>query len=411
MSKVHRLDGVPFPIVKNRPPAPKLPPNPHLVDNLIRPASPGPSSTSTSDSDSSPFCDSSFHPLTRDEKVFRNALLWTDQFSFLTGAASADLEACRIVDVAGLRLRGEGEEGAERRKEVEDLFNYGDRFSLDGLYNGILLEASLHRQWSTYASFCFVPPLPVARVLVDALKALNEVWVSLITSDPAAPRSTLPKFSFPWTVLVLNPRALLPHGKPLTVLENPLLIRGGRSEAQGDTLAGVWERWTLDTGTPECSSLLWDPTHTRTLTIEPASLRERRAELSAWAMILNAEDKLRYAHENYTPPTKEVREYYPVLKEIVRLLFWQPGVETRARTQQSTTLNFDEGPTATADSDSVIDLTADEDGPLSDSEFHAALTTARDPHADADDRLDAVKRVLFGGTGRGYETPLLSTDF
>ncbi|KAJ3501007.1 hypothetical protein NLJ89_g9538 [Agrocybe chaxingu] len=150
MSKVQQLDGE-FPIVKGCPPTAKLPPNPHLVDTLRA----GPTSPSTSESGT--FFD--LHPLTRDEKAFRNALLWVDQFCFLTGSASADLEPCYVVHP----VRGSDEANVDRRKEVEDLlsdagFNYGDKFRFDALFNGILLEASLHCQWATYASFCFVPP-------------------------------------------------------------------------------------------------------------------------------------------------------------------------------------------------------------------------------------------------------------
>ncbi len=74
------------------PPVKKLPPNPHIgrgSDALLRALAP-PSETAGTDSE--------WSPEPPEDKSLRHRLLACDQRSFLTGSASADLQAAHIIN-------------------------------------------------------------------------------------------------------------------------------------------------------------------------------------------------------------------------------------------------------------------------------------------------------------------------
>ncbi len=75
------------------PPVKRLPPNPHMVgrgsDAILRALAP-PSETAGTDSE--------WSPESLEDKCLRHRLLACDQRSFLTGSASADLQAAHIIN-------------------------------------------------------------------------------------------------------------------------------------------------------------------------------------------------------------------------------------------------------------------------------------------------------------------------
>ena len=82
----------------------RLPPNPHIGGGLeaIRRATAPPSQTTGTDSE----CP----PESRDDKALRYRLIATDQRSFLTGSAAADLQAAHIINAVCLKT--------ERKEQV-----------------------------------------------------------------------------------------------------------------------------------------------------------------------------------------------------------------------------------------------------------------------------------------------------
>ncbi|KAF5370995.1 hypothetical protein D9615_010021 [Tricholomella constricta] len=415
------------------PPVKKLPPNPHIgsaSEALIRALAP-PTETEYTDSEA--------NPEPPEEKSLRHRLLACDQRSFVTGSASADLQAARVINAV--------RKNPERKRQVEDLLSQQRlqdpsmlKFLLDSPTNAILLEATLHVHWGLYGTFCVVPSESDARAMLDALNKINEAWNQNASEGYVRPLDiSRPPFAKPhWDIVILHPHALLPDHQPLVIAQNPPLYVQGQPIQP--TPSYDWTYWFAN-GDQLCST---SPPHTPLAPFVVKDVRSHydKPHFSSLAMVVNAHYKLnQFMRDHGSSATRRVQNFAQQMSDLVTAIFFVPeGYGSITSRRQSsrilgrahrTAIAAPSHPALTADllsaprqgqnpgeggTEGSSDLrdngpnvaeppeTPDTDG-LTPSEFRLLADRAKDPFLDSKERAGAAVMMIFG-THR-YEDPLV----
>ncbi|KAJ3501797.1 hypothetical protein NLJ89_g9180 [Agrocybe chaxingu] len=356
-----------------------MPPNPHIragpADDVLARALAPPSETAETDSELSPEVPAL--------KELQQKFLVCDQRSFLTGSASADLQAAHIINAARKPNH------QVRKMEVPTASTSGG-FLLDGPSNAILC---LHLQWNTYGTFCFVPAEPDAKAILDALRQSDRDWKKHYeaTHDfPVRPLDiTAPPFDNPhWDVIILHPHALLPDGQPILISQTRTFYLPGQPVPEPGL---SWKGWIPSVDRLCSMSEPHEPFPP--FTAQDVRKHFGHPSVSSLAMIINAHWKLDHFMGEHagsaTPRVKNRRSRGQPATASLGAGHVDPSGETSALSSGSRPSGAPEFETPEAPEDE------DEDG-LTNTEFRLLSAQARDLALDSRQRANAAMIMLFG---------------
>ncbi|TFK51156.1 hypothetical protein OE88DRAFT_1808633 [Heliocybe sulcata] len=404
----------------------KLPPNPHIYDAptakdaaLARANAP-PSESAQADSE--------LPTESTSLKRLRHRLLAHDQRSFLTGSAVPDLQVAHILNaVRRNSVRKQGVESFLLQQGLSPQTYI--TFDLDAPINAILLEASLHVQWDTYGTFCFVPAEANAVNMLEALRQSNQDWEHLVRLNPFLRRPldvTAEPYNRPmWDVILLHPYAMLPEGQPLAIAQNRTFHQQGQPSPEPRV---TWTSWIASGDHLVAASAPHEP-------LAPfiaSDIRDRVLEppISSLAMVINAHSKLdAFMRDHGATATPRIQRYSQLMSDLVTEIFFVPegrpnvaaqeyprrgsaedaGMAGAPPPDQTMHQSPDEenepgsrqGTPRPGDNTSFVDTPAEapespaEDG-LTDTEFRLVEAKARDPKLAPKARANAAMMMLFG---------------
>ncbi|KAF9483651.1 hypothetical protein BDN70DRAFT_276837 [Pholiota conissans] len=413
-------------------PLERLPPNPHIgppEDALRRALAPPPPEVETDE-------DGENRTKSRLDKILFYRLLAYDQRSLLTGSAAADLQISHIInpirrnehrkrDVVSSALSRPWLFINKRANFIQETFLSQQCFQNPGLYrfelgtsteNMILLEASLHIQWSRYGTFCFVPAEKDALEMLAALRASNASWTKNCNTGPFGDSNTPrrlkisdPPYSTPlWDVVLLYPDALLPEGQTLAIAQDRFLYGPGQPECSAPQQ--TWTYWIASGDQLVSNSPPHEP-------LAPFLAKSMRSEyqtghfpsFSSFAMIVNAHSKLQqFVKDNDSHVSPRVQRYVNLISNLVYEIFFVPeGYPSAA--EPCNTLEWairidNENASTSLSKEHATDAAKvpNKDG-LTDAEFQKITKSANDPSLEPGERAKAAMSMIFG-THR-YEDP------
>ncbi|KAJ6508895.1 hypothetical protein C8R45DRAFT_969209 [Mycena sanguinolenta] len=433
MSSIIRIPGSPdvvtIPEVVKKPP-----PNP-LLRREIGISTPVPSIKTTSSLTS------------LSQNTLANRVLFNDQRCFLTGDASAELQACHLVNA--IRTNGKAVK-INLKAQVEHLltrqcFNGLKPFFLDSLANCIALEVHWRNQLDKRGSFCIVVPVKQLEDMITKLTFLNVDWDTRVASDPTAPRNldttTSPFVVDVCVILILRPTLFLVDNKPIVInMNRALRTRSGSLPPTSSDASWVSHRAVL--GSP----FLVDGDRRAFSSLQFISNRSTEDNISMFSLILNAHYKLQSIPQANANLPSEIIKYTALIRTLFTLMFYVPPhfrytppvplqvppvpvdkspsaeVTTRPTAEAPSTSNMQMDIDSSTDAPDALveeldDLDYDSDSHSdSDSESeiirrHDALRNACDPNVSTGQKLSAIMYGL-GMSSHPYKpmTPLIEQD-
>ncbi|KAJ7682352.1 hypothetical protein DFH06DRAFT_1314569 [Mycena polygramma] len=252
-------------------------------------------------------------------------ILWQDGRSLLTHAWAPSLQVCRLINPV---REGEGKE--QRMKELQEFLAkyrfFGEKdlpLDCDSLQNAALLELTYRYDWEIYGSLAFLPSN-----LESGLEILNEsnkLWLMQTQFAlkygrplPMRPNEGLPDSVFPeilWDVILPFPAFFHAEGNPLGILSNPTPPRSELPAA-----APIWEQYM----TRPDSIYLVDKEGNRRPPFTHITSRTPEEELSVYAMILNADSKLKHALLSHLTLPPGLQELAELVHTFVEAIFYDP---------------------------------------------------------------------------------------
>ncbi|KAJ6612755.1 hypothetical protein B0H10DRAFT_2050898 [Mycena sp. CBHHK59/15] len=301
--------------------SPTFPPNPHFATGPKYPTDTATASSARSST-----------ATTKEEKKFRNQLLKVDQFCFVTGSATASLQACHVLNAVRKTKHESASQAAQRKERIERFLTdqrilNDQEFRLDTLPNGVLLKPDIHVAWDLYASICLCPTLSTLYQVAASFAYCNKRWDRAVTAARKMVPRPLPNLNslsqpVEWQLVVLHPRTFLPYNEPLLVSENPPLLTSD-SSLDLSTYSPQWEAFSVDQTT--LSLVRSDGT---ALSMTHRSGVASSARLSVVAMIINANSKLEYAAAQGWVLPAALLELKEVTADVFAEFFYIPDVHT-----------------------------------------------------------------------------------
>ncbi|THU94452.1 hypothetical protein K435DRAFT_966838 [Dendrothele bispora CBS 962.96] len=306
-------------------PADKLPPNPLLLGREPTSAAASSQRSSIASVD-----------IPKEDKTLRNKLLKTDQWSFLTGVVSVDLQPAHILNT--IRKATTGSEADVRKKEVEKLLNLqrilgiGKRFDLDCICNAFLLEANQHVWLDLYGAIAFIPIESQLDKILKLLNFANEIWQLEVEEYGTSRLSDRPldiTMEPQWQVLVLHPEAVCAERHPIRIRRHPYVFPADNPTKVHGSDPIIWDDYLPEDFILQRSSDGRKRVFVHGYTDENFQLPTRRKadeQISILAMIINASSKLEHAIEKKYPcyQNPSIVNLRNKCSDICRQFFFQP---------------------------------------------------------------------------------------
>ncbi|KAJ6508896.1 hypothetical protein C8R45DRAFT_459319 [Mycena sanguinolenta] len=257
------------------------------------------------------------------QRTLANRVLYNDQRCLLTGKASAELQACHMVNTIRPKNNPEKENLKARIEHVltRQGFNGLRPFALDSLANCVALDVHSRGQLDRRGSFCIVVPIKQIQDMIESLRVSNDLWDRRAVENRTAPRD-LDTTNYPFVVdslviLVLRPGLLLPENEPILInTERPLRPRGASLPA-----ASLFTSWHLHRIVPG-SPLLFNIRTSKPLdTLTFKTERPVEDALSMFSLLVNAYYKLRSVIPSPAEQPKAVVDYLIAIKALFALIF------------------------------------------------------------------------------------------